>query len=61
MEKAIKFLKLIGIKCDNSGNVLSKLPHGEKGISLVNMLEENTVEDDFCYTIINNKIEKIEC
>ena len=61
MKKAIKFLSLIGIKCDKLGNVLSKLPDGERGLLLINMLEENTMQNDFCFTIINNKIEKIEC
>ena len=61
MKKAIDYLKTLGIKCDNNGNILSKLPEGENGIALVDMLEENTMEEDYCYTIINNKIEKIDC
>lgn len=60
MKKAIEYLKKLGLKVDNNGNIISKLPNGEKGITLVNMLEENTIGEDFCYTIINNKIEKIE-
>jgi hypothetical protein len=61
MKKAIEYLKTLGIKADSSGNIISKLPDGLKGIELVNMLEENTMTGDFCYTIINNKIEKIDC
>ena len=68
MKQAIQFLKCIGIKCDKNGNVLSPLPDGEEGIYLIDMIEENTTnkendfkDKNFCYTIINNKLEKIEC
>jgi hypothetical protein len=61
MKEAIKYLQTLSIKCDKSGNIISKLPEGEKGITLVNMLEEATMKEDYCFTIINNKIEKIEC
>lgn len=61
MEEAIKYLKTLGIRVDKDGNIISKLPHGEKGVQLVNMLEENTTKDDYCFTIIKNKIEKIDC
>ena len=61
MKKAIEYLKVLGIKCDKNGNILSKLPDGQKGIALIGMLEDATIENDYCFTIINNKIEKIEC
>lgn len=60
MKEAIKYLKTLGIKCDNKGNLLSKLPVGEKGLTIVNMLEDATMTEDYCYTIIQLKIEKIE-
>lgn len=61
MKKAIDFLKSFGIKCDIKGNVLSELPNGERGIALIDQLQEHTMQDNFCFTIINNKIEKIDC
>lgn len=60
MKQAIKYLKTLGIACDKEGNILSKLPDGERGLTLINMLEENTQTEDHCYTIKNNKLEKIE-
>ncbi len=61
LSSAIKYVRTLGLHCGNSGNILSKLPDGERGLTLVNMLEENTMSEDYCYTIINNKIEKIDC
>ncbi len=55
MKEAIKYLKDIGIRCDKEGNILSKLPDGERGLTLVNMLEDQTG-----YTIIENKIHELE-
>ena len=62
MKKAIDYLKTLGIKCDKFGNVLSKIPNGIEGIELINMLEENTENEDesYCYTIVNNIITKID-
>jgi hypothetical protein len=53
MKKAIEYLKSLGIRCDKDGNILSKLPDGERGLELVDMLEENTE-----YTIIHEKLQK---
>jgi hypothetical protein len=61
MKKAIDYLKTLGITCSDDGTVLSKLPDGERGIQLIDMLEEATMSEDYCFTIINNKIEKIDC
>lgn len=60
MKEAINYLQSLGIKCDSTGNIISKLPDGERGIALIDMLEENTQTDDHYYTIINNKLEKIK-
>lgn len=61
MKKAIDYLKKLGIKCSPLGTVLSKLPDGERGIALVNMLEDNTVdaEDESCWTIVIDHLQKI--
>jgi hypothetical protein len=61
MKKAIDYLKTLGIKADSKGNIISKLPDGERGIAIIDMLEENTANEDYCFTIINDKIEKIDC
>ena len=53
MKKAIEYLKTLGIKCDKDGNVISKLPDGERGLQLIDMLEQNTE-----YTIVNEKLQK---
>ncbi len=53
MKEAIDYLKSLGIRCDKQGNILSKLPDGEKGLVLIDMLEENTE-----YTIINERLQK---
>lgn len=53
MKKAIDYLKTLGIKCDKDGKIISKLPVGERGITLVNMLEDKTG-----YTIVNDKLQK---
>lgn len=60
MKEAIAYLKTLGIKADKDGNIISKLPDGERGLTIVNMLEDSTMQEDFCYTIIGNKIEKID-
>src|SRR5205814_1640957 len=54
MKTAINYLKSVGITCDNGGNILSRLPDGERGLILVDMLQENTMTDSYCYTINNN-------
>ncbi len=53
MKEAIQYLKTLGIRCDKYGNILSKLPDGEKGLVLIDMLEEKTE-----YTIINGSLQK---
>jgi hypothetical protein len=60
MKEAIEYLKSLGIRCDNDGRVISKLPEGERGIKIVDMLEENTMKDDYCYTIQHDMVVKIE-
>jgi hypothetical protein len=60
MKKAIEYLKSLGIRCDKDGNILSKLPDGERGIELVDMLEENTMSETHCFTIINGKLSEQE-
>lgn len=60
MKKAIKILRESGVFCDSKGNILNELPLGIEGISLVESLEDITYKNDYCYTIINNKIERIE-
>jgi hypothetical protein len=60
MKKAINYLKTLGIRVSKEGNIISKLPSGQKGIVLVDMLEENTMEENYCFTIIKNRLEKIE-
>ncbi len=60
MKKAIEFLATQSILVSKDGSILNKLPNGEAGINLINLLEEITMNDDFCYTIINNRLEKIE-
>lgn len=61
MKKAIEYLKTLGIKCSPMGVILSVLPKGERGITLVNMLEDNTVdaEDESCWTIVIDHLQKI--
>ncbi len=61
MKRAIEFLKANDIICDNEGNVLSQLPLGEYGLELIETLETYTMSNNHCYTIINNKLEKISC
>ena len=61
MTTAINYLKSIGIECDLTGKVLSVLPEGLDGINLIDTLQEATMNNEFCYTIINNQIEKIDC
>lgn len=60
MKQAIQYLRNLGFKVSPNGTIISKLPDGEKGITLVDMLEENTMQDDHCYTIVDNKITKLE-
>lgn len=62
MKTAIDYLKTLGIKCDKQGNILSKLPIGERGLTIVDMLEEKTTneQEEYCYTIIDNKLVKID-
>ena len=61
MKEAIAYLKTLGIKCQKDGTIISKLPDGERGIALIDMLEEATMKENFCYTIIDNKLIQIEC
>ena len=58
MKKAIEFLRLKGFLVTDKGEIITPLPEGEEGISLVDELEEVTDGNIFCYTIIQDKIEK---
>jgi len=60
MKKAIKYLETLGINADKEGNIISKLPDGERGLKIIDMLEDHTMSPDHCFTIRNNKIEKQE-
>lgn len=60
MKKAMEFLAANRIDVSKDGSIISVLPDGIKGIGLVNDLEEHTQTESFCYTIINNRLEKIE-
>lgn len=58
MKKAIEFLRARNITVDDMGNIISELPHDEDGLALIDELEDYTANDDFCYTIRGNKIER---
>jgi hypothetical protein len=60
MKKAINFLMMNGIKCDKKGNIKSELPIGLKGIYINDIIEEITCTCYYCYTIVNNKLTKID-
>jgi len=61
MKKAIEYLRSTGLKVTDEGIIVSTLPDGEDGIDVVDECEAISCEDDHCYTIINNKLEKIDC
>lgn len=62
MKKAIHLLRETGINVDDNGNILSDISEFFEGMRLIEMLEENTIDEqnECCYTIINNKVEKID-
>lgn len=60
MKKAIEFLRSKSITVSDDGIILSELPYGEDGISLIDELEENTEDGDYCYTLIDNRLFKID-
>ena len=61
MIKAITFLRENGVNVSDAGIILSELPKGEEGLSIVNELEDYCMTEDFTYTIIGNEIKKIDC
>ena len=60
MSNAVGYLKSLGIESDKDGNILSKLPSGEKGMELIDKLEELAQGEDYTYTIIGKKLTKID-
>lgn len=60
MKKAIEYLRSTGLIVTDNGTIVSTLPDGEDGLDLVDNVEEISCEEDTYYTIIKNKLEKIE-
>ena len=60
MQTAIDFLKSRGLVVGDSGTILSNTIDDLEAMSLIDELEEITMTDDYCYTIVINKITKIE-
>lgn len=58
MKNAIDFLQSKGIEVCETGLIISELPDGLEGIKLVDDLEEFTMTDDYCFTIIGNNVVK---
>ena len=62
MKKAIEYLRNLGFKVTDEGVILSKLPTDEKGFALVDGMEDSCMDEanEYTYTIILDKIEKID-
>lgn len=58
MKKVIEFLRSQGLQVTDDGIITSSLPDGLEGITLINEVEGIGGED--IYTIIGNRIEKID-
>lgn len=60
MKTAIDYLQSKGVIVSPDGAILSGMPDGLEGISIIDTLEEITESHDYCYTIIDSKITKID-
>lgn len=60
MKKAIEFLRSKGVVVSDDGIILDRMPDGLVGITLMDELEDFTVEEDFCYTVVEDKVVKID-
>lgn len=56
MKKAIEFLRGKGITVTDEGVLLSLLPDGIAGISVIDQLEYFTENEEFYYTVISGKL-----
>lgn len=61
MQNAIEFLRSQNIQVSNTGKILSELPEGEDGLTLINDMEDftSTWSDrnyGHCFTIIKDQV-----
>lgn len=63
MQKATNYARSVGLKVSDNGTILSGLPDDfEDSMTMTSMIEDNTITADgqHTYTIIKNKLVKIE-